>query len=71
VRLDPKTQLLYSGTQFFINGETFRASGSQARALRALADRRSLEGSALEGRPLAKRIREWQLHGYLHIEPRD
>jgi 50S ribosomal protein L16 3-hydroxylase len=68
VRLDPKTQLLYRGAQFFINGESFRASGREARALRALADRRSLAGAQLERGPLAKLVHEWQRHGYLHIE---
>ncbi len=68
VHLDPKTQLLHSGTQFFINGDSFRASRRQAQALRALADQRSLDGRALDSGPLAKLIREWQRLGYLHIE---
>ena len=69
VRLDPKTQLLYRGTQFFINGESFRASARDARALRALADLREVAGATL-GRPvLAKLIREWQRDGFLHLQP--
>jgi 50S ribosomal protein L16 3-hydroxylase len=68
VRLDTKTQFLYRGTQFFINGESFRASGAQVGALRALADRRQLSGRLLQRGSLAKRVREWQRHGYVHLE---
>jgi 50S ribosomal protein L16 3-hydroxylase len=69
VRLDPKTQFLYRGEEFFINGESFRATRADAKALRALADRRHAPGAALQRPALAKRVREWQRHGYLHLDP--
>jgi 50S ribosomal protein L16 3-hydroxylase len=63
VRLDPKSQLLYYGTRFFMNGESF--SHRQAAVLRELADRRALEAARLA--PLAGLIREWQRAGYVYL----
>jgi 50S ribosomal protein L16 3-hydroxylase len=68
IALDPKTQLLYLGDRFFINGESFRAARSEAKSLRLLADRRSLEAHAAARGPLAKRIGEWQRLGFVHME---
>ena len=65
VRLDPKTQLLYSGGRFFINGESFSLPSRDRRAMRELADRRQIEAHRLAGQ--GKLIREWQLAGYLHL----
>ncbi|HEY4067147.1 MAG TPA: cupin domain-containing protein [Burkholderiaceae bacterium] len=42
VRLDPRTRTLYDDAHLFINGESFRASGRDARLMRRLADRRAL-----------------------------
>jgi 50S ribosomal protein L16 3-hydroxylase len=64
-RLDPKTQLLYSGARFFINGESFSVPSRHRPAMRELADRREIEADRLAGQ--AKLIREWQLAGYLHL----
>ena len=49
MRLDPKTQLLYSGRRFFLNGEALPWQRQQARsrALKVLADRRWAHGAAL------------------------
>jgi 50S ribosomal protein L16 3-hydroxylase len=65
VRLDPKTQLLYSGGRFFINGESFTVLSRHRRSMQALADRREIDAARLAG--LSKRIREWQKAGYLHF----
>jgi 50S ribosomal protein L16 3-hydroxylase len=40
--LDQRTRMLYDERHVFINGESFRASGSDARAMRRLADQRFL-----------------------------
>jgi len=64
LRLDPKTQLLYSGSRFFINGESFVARKSQVSPLKRLADRRRLERRSLA--PIASLIAEWRKSGYLH-----
>jgi 50S ribosomal protein L16 3-hydroxylase len=42
VRLDPRTRAMYDDAHVFINGESFRASGRDARLMRRLADRREL-----------------------------
>ena len=64
VRLDPKTQLLYLGGRFFINGESFVARKSQVAPLMRLADRRRLERASLA--PIASLIAEWRRSGYVH-----
>jgi 50S ribosomal protein L16 3-hydroxylase len=66
VVLDPKTQLLYSGSRFFINGESLSMSGANAELLRNLADKRSGPGTEL--RSLAALIEQWHRAGYLHLE---
>jgi 50S ribosomal protein L16 3-hydroxylase len=68
LRLDPKTQLLYSGATFFVNGERFDASRRDLPALRALADRRAIAGKTLARRPLAELISGWLRAGYAHLE---
>ena len=65
VRLDAKTRLLYSGTRFFVNGESVAASG---KALRVLADRRSAPGALLARAGLGGLISQWQRAGYVHFE---
>jgi 50S ribosomal protein L16 3-hydroxylase len=68
VRLDPKSQLLYSGRRFFINGDSFAAPGRAAGALRGLADARAADAAALARAGLARLICEWQQRGYLSVE---
>jgi 50S ribosomal protein L16 3-hydroxylase len=68
VRLDPGTQLLYSGREFYVNGEALMLPPRQARALRALADRRRAQGPALARAGLRNLIRRWYRLGYLDLE---
>jgi len=65
VRLAPRTQLLYSGRQFFINGEAFRVTPRAAAALKGLADARSAAAPDLARAGLARLISDWQRRGYL------
>ena len=65
VRLDPKTQLLYAGARFFINGDAFTVPARAAAALHALADERTMAASALAGAGLGRLISEWQRRGYV------
>jgi len=69
VRLDPKTQLLYLGERFFMNGEAVAVR--HPRLLRELADRR--QGDLARLAPLAGLIAEWRRAGYLHYvkKPKD
>jgi 50S ribosomal protein L16 3-hydroxylase len=68
--LDPKTQMLYAGRRFFINGEPFVPRASQQRALARLADRRRAPGRLLARAGLGTVISEWQRAGYLRLEPK-
>jgi 50S ribosomal protein L16 3-hydroxylase len=68
VRLDPKTQLLYSGARFFINGETLTLPAHLAPALRRLADRREAPGASLAAKPLAALLSAWRRAGWIRQE---
>jgi 50S ribosomal protein L16 3-hydroxylase len=65
VVLDPKTQLLYAGTRFFINGESFVPRSGQRQALRELADRRRAPRKAMVRAGLGTLLAEWRKAGYL------
>jgi 50S ribosomal protein L16 3-hydroxylase len=62
VRLDPRTQLLYFGGRFFMNGESL--SVRHPELLRELADRRQADRASLA--PLAGLIAGWRRAGYAH-----
>jgi 50S ribosomal protein L16 3-hydroxylase len=67
VRLDPKTQLLFAGNIFYINGEECEAMREDRDALRILADRRNLSsctGFSDDGMDL---LHAWYCDGFLHI----
>ena len=66
VVLDPRTQLLYAGSRFFINGDSLSLAGRKAKSLKRLADQRSGPGTALLA--LAPLIAQWHRAGYLHLE---
>jgi 50S ribosomal protein L16 3-hydroxylase len=68
--LDLKTQLLYRGAEFFVNGERCAASAQQRPALARLADRRRIAGGSLTRAGLATLAYEWYRLGYLHLEAR-
>lgn len=63
--LDSKTQILYRGTRFFINGESFTVPARQRRILQALADRRQASRRALARAGLGRLISGWRQAGYL------
>lgn len=67
VILDPRTQMLYLGSRFFINGETFVPRPSQRAALAALADRRRAPARPLARAGLEPLILSWHRAGYLQI----
>ncbi|MGE5641088.1 MAG: JmjC domain-containing protein [Clostridia bacterium] len=68
VRLDAKTQLLYAGEQFFLNGERLRLRGRDAALARELADRRAIAGARLARSRLRDLVYDWRAAGYLHFE---
>ena len=67
VRLDPKTQFLYRGSRFFINGEALHTRPAQRKALAALADRRLASGPALARAGLEQLILAWHRAGFLNL----
>jgi 50S ribosomal protein L16 3-hydroxylase len=68
VRLDRRTRMMYDDVHVFINGESFRAAGRDARLMRALADRRTL--GARDCRQLSEGARDvvsdWVSQGWAH-----
>ncbi len=66
--LDPKTQLLYRGARYYVNGDAFTAPRGQRSALAALADARRAGGRALARAGLADLIHAWYCNGYLQLE---
>lgn len=71
VALDPKTRLLYAGTEFGINGEWFTAAVGVRAELKSLADRRRLDGAQLR-RPnavLLELLHRWYVAGWLGLNP--
>lgn len=65
LRLDAKTQLLYGGGGFFINGDAFSLPRRDRRAMRELADRRELPAGRLASQ--SRLIGEWRRAGYVHL----
>jgi 50S ribosomal protein L16 3-hydroxylase len=67
LRLDPRTRMLYDDRHVFINGESWRTAGSDARVLRGLADTRRLPAAARRrlGSEAAAVIDEWCEAGWL------
>ena len=66
VRLDARSQMLFAGSQFFINGEAVRAARGDQEALRELADRRRLEPPTLgEGGEML--LYDWYRSGFVHL----
>ncbi len=72
LRLDRRTRMMYDERHIFINGESFRAGGADARLMRTLADQR-----ALDQRQVARAsddaqalLQDWFEAGWLHrVEP--
>ena len=67
VVLDQRSRMMYDERHVFINGESFRAAGRDARLMRRLADRRRLDAAELDA--LSEQARElladWLEAGWL------
>lgn len=68
LRLDRRSRMLYDERHIFINGESYLASGRDARAMRELADRRCLPAAAVDrlGPDARALLAEWLRAGWLH-----
>jgi 50S ribosomal protein L16 3-hydroxylase len=66
--LDRKTQLLYLGRRFYLNGDALAPRPAQRAPLARLADARRLAGRALARGGLLELAHEWYHDGVLHLE---
>ena len=68
VRLDRRSRMLYDEHHIFINGESYRAAGKDARLMRKLADERMLKPKAVERASESARelMLSWVDAGWLH-----
>ena len=67
VQLDRRTKMMYDERHVFINGESFRVGGKDARLLRQLADKRSLSAAycALLSGDAAEALLDWMSVAWL------
>ncbi len=70
LRLDRRTRMMYDERHVFINGESFRAGGADARLMRELADRRGLPAARVQrASPDAQALlQDWFEAGWLQRE---
>jgi 50S ribosomal protein L16 3-hydroxylase len=70
VRLDRRTRMACDAHQAYVNGESWRAAGADARLLQALADARRLDAVAVRGASRAARglMADWIEAGWLHLD---
>lgn len=68
VQLDRRSRMMYDRNHVFINGESYRASGSDARLMRQLADQRVLDARSLAKASAGARelLQSWMAAGWLH-----
>jgi 50S ribosomal protein L16 3-hydroxylase len=67
VQLDRRTRMLYDDHHVFINGESYRAAGRDARLMRRLADQRGLPAPQLAklGDDARELLAQWAQAGWL------
>jgi 50S ribosomal protein L16 3-hydroxylase len=70
VRLDRRTRMACDARAVYVNGESWRAAGADARLLQALADARRLDAAALRGASRAARglIADWVEAGWVRLD---
>lgn len=73
VGLDRRTRMMYDDRHIFINGESFRAGGADARLMRALADRRGLSALQVQRASTDAQtlLQDWFEAGWLHRSDAD
>jgi 50S ribosomal protein L16 3-hydroxylase len=67
VRLDPRTRMLYDDAHVFVNGESFRAAGRDAKLMRRLADQRALDAADVDALSVGARelLADWLAAGWV------
>lgn len=66
VRLDPRSQLLFRGRRFFMNGERLDVANELVSALREFSNRRQLPPGAIPPK-LPEALYDWYLAGYVTL----
>ncbi len=68
VRLDRRSQMLYDRTHIYLNGESWKASGDDARWMRRLADNRALSSAELKqvSADVLDLLNDWLSAGWVH-----
>ena len=68
VRLDRRSRMMYDAKHVFINGESYRAAGPDARAMRVLANTRELSAAARAKLSAGAQelLLQWGEDGWLH-----
>jgi 50S ribosomal protein L16 3-hydroxylase len=69
LKLDLRSQMLYTGSKFFLNGEVVVAPPDDARLFRRLANERTLGTPATLCAASWKLLHEWYEEGFLHLRP--
>jgi len=66
--LDVRSRMFYDAKHIYLNGESWRASGADARLMRALADQRSLDARQSQSASAAAKalLRQWAKQGWCH-----
>jgi 50S ribosomal protein L16 3-hydroxylase len=68
VRLDLATQMLYTGSRMYINGERVEIGSDAARALKTLANTRSLPATGIAAHsPATGLLYDWYRAGYISL----
>lgn len=67
VCLDPRTRMMYDAHHLFINGQSHRATGADARLMQRLADQRALSAKELGKASAAARdlLMDWHAAGWM------
>lgn len=69
IRLDRRTKMMYDTQHIFINGDSFRTGGADARLMRRLADVRHLSAKDVQkaSAEAQELLADWHSAGWLHI----
>lgn len=68
LKLDRRTRMMYDAHRIYVNGESWRAAGADARLMRKLADRRELSAQdwARASADAQELLTQWAEDGWLH-----
>ena len=70
VSLHARTRMMYDADHIFVNGESYRAKGADARLMRRLADQRGLSPAELvkASNGVLQLLSDWRADGWLITE---